>query len=71
MLTKEGKYAEAIVWYEKSLVEDGVGKVRDELKKAKKLLKEKEEKEYLNPELAEKACEDGNALFKEGINFLM
>lgn len=70
-MTKEGKYAEAIVWYEKSLVEDGVGKVRDELKKAKKLLKEKEEKEYLNPELAEKACEDGNALFKEGINFLM
>lgn len=52
--------------YQKSLLEDGVQKVKDELKAVTKLKKEKEEKDYLNPELAEKACETGNALFKEG-----
>ena len=67
VLNHQGKYEEAIVFYEKSLMEDGVQKVRDELKVVKKHLKEKEAKEYLNPELAEKACETGNALFKEGI----
>lgn len=52
--------------YQKSLLEDGVQKVKDELKAVTKLKKDKEEKDYLNPELAEKACETGNALFKEG-----
>ena len=52
LLNKQEKYGEAIKYYEKSLVEDGVQKVRDELKVAKKLLKEQEAKDYLNPELA-------------------
>ena len=71
MLAKEGKYDDSIATYQKSLLEDGVQKVRDELKAVTKLKKEKEEKEYLNPELAEKACENGNALFKEGRNYLI
>ena len=70
LLSKQGKFAEAITFYEKSLVEDNVMKVRDEMKATKKLQKEKEEKEYINPELAEKACENGNALFKDGIFLL-
>ena len=66
ILNRQGRYAEAIIYYEKSLVEDGVQKVRDELKVVKKSLKDQEAKNYLNPELAEKACEFGNQLFGEG-----
>lgn len=66
LFNKEGKYDESISCYEKSLIEDNVQKVRDELKVVRKLQKEKAEKEYINPELAEKACENANALFKEG-----
>jgi hypothetical protein len=40
--------------------------VRDELLKFKKLKKDKEAKEYINPELAEKHNEQGTALYKEG-----
>lgn len=65
-LKKLERYDEAILYLEKSLVEDGSQKVRDELRVIKKIKKEKEDKEYINPELAEKACETGNAYFKEG-----
>lgn len=64
IFAKEGKFLDSMTSYEKSLVEDNVQKVRDELKVVKKLQKEKEEKEYINPELAEQACEAGNTLFK-------
>ena len=64
---KQGNYGDAIAYYDKSLVEDQNQKVRDELKLVKKLQKEKEAKEYINPELGEKACEQGNTFFKEGI----
>lgn len=56
LLAKEGKYDDSIATYQKSLLEDGVQRVRDELKAVQKQKKEKEEKEYINPELAEKAC---------------
>jgi hypothetical protein len=41
LLAKEGKYDQSITEYEKSLLEDGVQKVRDELKVVKKMKKEK------------------------------
>lgn len=40
--------------------------MKDELLKVKKLRKEKEAKDYVNPELAEKHNEQGAALYKEG-----
>ena len=64
---KQGRFDEAIEEYEKSLVEDTNPKVRDDLIKCKSLKKEKEAKEYINPELAEKHNDQGAALYKEGI----
>jgi len=40
ILSKQEKYDLAIEWYEKSLLEDGNQKVKDELAKVKKLKKE-------------------------------
>ena len=42
-------------------------KVKDDLNKYKKIKKEKEAKEYINPELAEKHNEQAGVLYKEGI----
>ncbi len=52
-------------------MEDTNQKVKDDLTKFRKKKKEKEDKEYINPELAEKHNEQGAALYKEGIPFLM
>jgi hypothetical protein len=51
---------------DKSLIEDHNQKVKDEKLKILKLKKEKDAKEYINPELADKHNENGNALYKEG-----
>ena len=48
-------------------MEDTNPKVKDDLNKYKKIKKEKEAKEYINPELAEKHNEQANTLYKEGI----
>ena len=64
---KQERFNEAIEEYEKSLVEDTNPKVRDDLIKCKSLKKQKEAKEYINPELAEKHNDQGAALYKEGI----
>ena len=48
----------------KSLIEDINPKVKDDLSKCKKMKKEKEAKDYINPELAEKHNEQGSALYK-------
>ena len=53
--------------YEKSLLEDGNQKVKDELARVKKLKKEQDELAYINPEAASQANEAANALYKEGI----
>lgn len=66
ILSKVERYGEAIDALEKSLLEENNPKVRDEFNKIKKLKKEKEAKEYINPELAEKHNEQGTALYKEG-----
>lgn len=63
---KQGRLDEAIHEYDKSLIEDSNPKVKDDLNKCKKLKKEKEAKDYINPELAEKHNEQGAALYKDG-----
>ncbi len=64
IFSKLERYGEAIDLLEKSLLEDNNSKVRDDLNKFKKLKKEKEAREYINPELAEKHNEQGTALYK-------
>lgn len=54
IFSKLERVDEAIQALEKSLLEDGNQKVKDELYKIKKQKKEKEAKDYINPELAEK-----------------
>ena len=55
---------EAATAFERSLLEDHVPKVKDDLKKVQKLKKELEAKQYLNPTIAEQNCEQGNAFYK-------
>jgi tetratricopeptide (TPR) repeat protein len=64
IFSKLERYGEAIDLLEKSLLEDNNSKVRDDLNKFKKLKKEKEAREYINPEFAEKHNEQGTALYK-------
>lgn len=71
ILTNQGNLEAAIEAYEKSLVEDHLSKIKDDLLKVKKLKKERDDKAYINPELAEQACEKGNALFKDGNIFIL
>lgn len=40
--------------------------MKDDLTKYRKKKKEKDDKDYINPELAEKHNEQGAALYKEG-----
>lgn len=65
---KQEKWDEAILALEKSLMEDTNQKVKDDLTKFRKKKKEKEDKEYINPALAEKHNEQGATLYKEGIH---
>lgn len=66
VLSKQQNFPEAIALYERSLIEDNKPAIKDELLKVKKLKKEADDKAYINPELAEKHCDEGNRLFKEG-----
>ena len=64
ILKKKKKYDEAIAALEKSLLEDGNQKVKDDLAKFKKAKKDKDAKDYINPELAETHNEKGSQLYK-------
>ncbi|GAN01732.1 conserved hypothetical protein [Mucor ambiguus] len=55
---------EAIKYYGKSLTEHRTPETLQKLRDAEKLKKEQEKAAYFNPELADKAREEGNALFK-------
>lgn len=44
--------------------------MKDELQKLKKVKKDREAKEYINPEVAEKHNEQGAELYKQGIFWL-
>ncbi len=56
----------ALIWYEKSLVENNNKALHDEVRKLQKINKEREEKAYINPQLAEEANERGKEFFKKG-----
>eukprot|EP01112_Ceratiomyxa_fruticulosa_P003399 TRINITY_DN13765_c0_g2_i1.p1 TRINITY_DN13765_c0_g2~~TRINITY_DN13765_c0_g2_i1.p1 ORF type:complete len:587 (+),score=176.88 TRINITY_DN13765_c0_g2_i1:191-1951(+) len=59
------KYAEAIDAYNRSLTENRTAEVLDSLRKVERLKKEKEERDYLDPELSKAAKEAGNEFFKK------
>lgn len=63
---KQGNYTQAIEAFNRSLTEHGTEDVLNSLKKAEKLLKEKEEREYFSVELSLEAKEKGNQAFKTG-----
>jgi len=63
---KLGEFANAKVFYEKSLSEHRTVETRALLAEIEKLLKEQELAAYISPEIAEQEKEKGNALFKQG-----
>jgi len=63
---KMQNFEQAIVYYNKSLVEENNKQVSDLLKETQKELDEKAKKDYINPELSEKARLEGNEFFKKG-----
>ncbi|KAG1054530.1 hypothetical protein G6F43_003466 [Rhizopus delemar] len=56
----------AIKYYGKSLTEHRTPETLQKLRDTEKLKKEQEKAAYYNPELADKAREEGNTFFKEG-----
>lgn len=66
MYVKQGKYADAITYYNKSLTEDNNKNTRNLLREAQAAHDKAEKDAYINPEIAEQQREEGNALFKEG-----
>lgn len=63
---KEGDLENAIKYYSKSLTEHRTADILNKLKAAEKAKSAAEKAAYVNPELAEKAREEGNNLFKDG-----
>nr|CAI5863917.1 unnamed protein product [Callosobruchus analis] len=59
-------YKNAKTYYEKSMSEHRTPEVKTLLSEVEKIIKEEEEKSYINPELSEKEKEMGNELFKKG-----
>jgi len=62
---KVERYPEAISAYNKSLTEHRTPDVLSSLQKMEKLKKDKEEKDYINPEVAKQEKEKGNEFFKK------
>jgi len=60
-------YEEAITAYNKSLTENRIPDTLAALQKAEKLKKEKDVKEYVNPEVSLVEKEKGNEAFKKGL----
>ncbi|KAJ9102041.1 hypothetical protein QFC19_004969 [Naganishia cerealis] len=63
---KQGDLANAIKYYSKSLTEHRTADILTKLRAAEKAKAEAEKQAYINPELAEKAREEGNVHFKAG-----
>jgi len=63
---KKNDYENAVKFYNKSLTEHRTPDILNKLRECEKTKKEVEIKAYIDPELAEKAREDGNAKFKAG-----
>lgn len=64
--SKKGDLAAAIKNYEKSLTEHRTPDILNKLRDAEREKKAADEAAYVDPELSEKAREEGNALFKAG-----
>jgi stress-induced-phosphoprotein 1 len=64
---KQEKYAEAIDAYNRSLTEHRTPDVLDALHKTEKLKKEKEQRDYINPEISLQEKEKGNEFFKKNL----
>ncbi|KAG8821708.1 Hsp90 cochaperone [Serendipita sp. 399] len=63
---KKEDYDNAIKYLQKSLTEHRTPDILNKLRDTEKLKKTEEARKYVNPELAEKAREEGNAKFKAG-----
>jgi stress-induced-phosphoprotein 1 len=61
---KKEDYDNAIKYFNKSLTEHRTPDILNKLREAEKVKKQLETQAYMNPELAEKAREEGNAKFK-------
>ncbi|CAG9819039.1 unnamed protein product [Phaedon cochleariae] len=59
-------FKNAKMFYEKSMSEHRTPEIKTLLSEVEKLLREEEQKSYINPELAEKEKELGNEYFKKG-----
>ena len=64
-LVKKGNLAEAVLVYEKSLMEHRNADTLKRLQEVEKQIKDAQEKEYINPTIAAEEKEKGNACFKE------
>ncbi len=61
---KKGDLGQAVTFFNKSLSEHRTPDILNKLRETEKLKKEQERTAYINPELADKAREEGNAQFK-------
>ena len=66
MLELQDKIDECIAMYNKSLLENKEYKVEQDLKRVKAAKKQREDQEYVNPELGDQARDRGNKLFADG-----
>jgi stress-induced-phosphoprotein 1 len=64
---KKGDYDNGIKFLNKSLTEHRAPDILNKLRDAERMKKETEVQAYIDPKLAEKAREDGNAKFKAGL----
>jgi stress-induced-phosphoprotein 1 len=63
---KKEDYDNAIKYFQKSLTEHRTPEILNKLRDTEKTKKLEETKKYVDPELAEKAREEGNVKFKVG-----
>jgi len=63
--SKMGDLENAIEYYNKSLVEESNRTTQDLLRTAQRELEEKKKRDYINPELADRARLEGNEFFKQ------
>lgn len=63
---KKGDHDNAIKYFQKSLTEHRTPDILNKLRETEKTKKEADAKAYINPELADKAREEGNVKFKAG-----
>lgn len=63
---RQENYDEAIIAFQKSLLEYSDSKVQRSLSETQRLKKKRDEEAYINPELSKKEKDEGNVFFKAG-----